>query len=281
MKEKNSKLYRISVAICSIAVTAVIGYLLVRAGELNPPGGPVDTMKTLDDIYCKQLYGCTTSTYGIDSPADPASTMYTLTAIYDQVPAFPKQEHQRYDDWNCAANNAEAEGACAAGDPEYTGEESSWSSSTDATPPDVLDSGKVYKDERTGLYWSDKATTTITNEFGTTIDECTDNAIINGTCDPCSFSTKGNAITLCCDLDLDCSANGCSSSTDWRLPTQKELMQAYIDGAANNLPSPNSYFWSSTESYSNTDYAWYVTLYYGYTSNGTKTSTRGVRCVRP
>ncbi|GAI15326.1 unnamed protein product, partial [marine sediment metagenome] len=245
MKDKNSKLYRISVAICSVIVTAAIGYLLVRAGDFNPGSGPTaPTMKTLEDIYCKQLYGCTSTSYTTDSPASPTSTMYNLTAIYDQVPAFPNQEHQRYDDWNCANNNAEASSTCDAGDPEYVGEEAIWSSSTDSSLDGALVvSGKVYKDERNGLYWSDAYDSTsgggspnfLTNQFGTTTEQCgSDEAIINGTCDPCTWTTKGAAIAFCCDLSLDSNGDG-TDETDWRLPTQKELMQAYIDGAANNL----------------------------------------------
>lgn len=75
------------------------------------------------------------------------------------------------------------------------------------------------------------------------------------------------AIQLCSDR-----GNG------WRLPTQKELMQAYIDGSYFNLNQPSSYFWSATE-ISSTN-AWVVTLGSGNTYNGTKTSTYAVRCVR-
>ena len=283
MKPKeNSRRYKILVAICSIIVTVSIGYLLVGAGTLDPESGPVDTMKTLEDIYCKQLYGCTATSYATDSPAAPGSTMYTLTEIYDQVPEFPNQKHQRYDDWNCANNNTEASSSCDVDDPEYVGEEATWSSSTDADyPSGTLDSGKVYKDERTGLYWSDKATDTQTNEFEAVANECADSEVTDGTCDPCSFTTKGNAVALCCDLDLDCSANGCSASTDWRLPTQKEIMQAYIDGAANNLPNPDQNFWSSTEHYSSAASAWYVDLDWGPVAYTLKNVLHAVRCVRP
>ncbi len=65
----------------------------------------------------------------------------------------------------------------------------------------------------------------------------------------------------------------------WRLPTQKELMQAYIDGSYFNLTQVSNYFWSATE-YSSAS-AWYVSLYTGNTSFITKsTSNYQVRCVR-
>jgi len=65
----------------------------------------------------------------------------------------------------------------------------------------------------------------------------------------------------------------------WRLPTQKELMQAYIDGSFFNLTQPSYSFWSATE-YSGTS-AWYVNLYSGVTtSNSKSTNSYQVRCVR-
>jgi hypothetical protein len=64
----------------------------------------------------------------------------------------------------------------------------------------------------------------------------------------------------------------------WRLPTQKELMQAYIDGSNFNLSQPATYFWSATE-YSGTS-AWLVNLSFGYTTNNTKVIATQVRCVR-
>lgn len=67
----------------------------------------------------------------------------------------------------------------------------------------------------------------------------------------------------------------------WRLPTEKELMQAYIDGSYFNLTQPSNAFWSVTESSST--YAWYVYLNYGTTSGsgGVKSTGYGqVRCVR-
>ncbi|MEI6498748.1 MAG: DUF1566 domain-containing protein [bacterium] len=65
----------------------------------------------------------------------------------------------------------------------------------------------------------------------------------------------------------------------WRLPTQKELMQAYIDGSFFNLTQPSYNFWSSTEV--SATVAWFVYLSIGGTFNGYKTTTSyQVRCVR-
>jgi hypothetical protein len=65
----------------------------------------------------------------------------------------------------------------------------------------------------------------------------------------------------------------------WRLPTQKELMQAYIDGSYFNLTQPSDLFWSAAE-YSST-LAWFVPLNVGNTNLTNKsTSSTQVRCVR-
>jgi len=75
------------------------------------------------------------------------------------------------------------------------------------------------------------------------------------------------AVQLCADQ-----GNG------WRLPTQKELMQAYIDGSYWNLTQPSHVFWSATEA--NSTGAWYVALGGGATSYPNKTVAYQLRCVR-
>ncbi|MBU6388999.1 DUF1566 domain-containing protein [Patescibacteria group bacterium] len=64
----------------------------------------------------------------------------------------------------------------------------------------------------------------------------------------------------------------------WRLPSQKELMQAYIDGSYWNLSQPSNYFWSRTESGGGT--AWYVALNSGFTTSNGESTAYQVRCVR-
>jgi hypothetical protein len=65
----------------------------------------------------------------------------------------------------------------------------------------------------------------------------------------------------------------------WRLPSQKELMQVYIDGSYWNLTNPANYFWPRTEGSATN--AWPVTLDNGFTVNYTKSANSVyVRCVR-
>lgn len=71
----------------------------------------------------------------------------------------------------------------------------------------------------------------------------------------------------------------CSDRGDgWRLPTQKELMQAYINGSYFNLSQPSNRFWSATQNDSTG--AWTVFLSHGGTASLTMSNTLNVRCVR-
>ncbi|MDA3840366.1 MAG: DUF1566 domain-containing protein [Patescibacteria group bacterium] len=199
---------------------------------------------------------------------------------------YSLQKNQIYDDLNCVNNNEEADTACGATDAEYTGEESTWTLYTDASLSGALvASGKVYLDERTGLYWADahdlvsgnNTPDAITNEF-TIGTGCSDAQINAGECDSSMYQTKGNAVQYCLDLSLDADGDG-TDETTWYLPSQKELMQAYINGSGNNIPNPAVYYWSASEYYSNASYAWYVNLSNGGTGLNGKTNGTYARCV--
>jgi len=96
--------------------------------------------------------------------------------------------------------------------------------------------------------------------------------------DQASTFTWQNAITQCDNLNY-------GGYTDWRLPTQKELMQAYTDGvwsqkAATKLNLSSSYYWSSSTVSTNTTFAWVVRPSDGFTDANDKTLTYRVVCVR-
>ncbi len=185
---------------------------------------------------------------------------------------FAAQSLQTRDDW---VNNVGTTG-------EYTAEEAQWTAVSGSpfseyasinfagTGGDLdLYSGTVMEDTRTGLWWSDvmavgSSASTTNNAFSAATDGVR--------------PTGGNAIGFCDALNT---ANF-AGYDDWYLPTQKQLMQAYIDGAANNLPNPGFNFWSSTENSGSTANAWRVYLSYGYTVESNKsTNFYYVRCVRP
>lgn len=220
---------------------------------------------------------------------------------------------QDYDDQNCPNNNNESATACSVGETESTGEEGSWTlTATGGTAQAVTDnavtrtlaSNKVYKDARTRLYWTDKTTATVDNEFSyvdadnrttPTGNSCNFNSTgtANSFCDnqdPLSGYTEDNDVSandFCLNLAVDADNADADSDgatgveSDWRLPTQKDLMQAYINGSGNNLPNANNDTWSSTEYYSTQSAAWYVNIGWGITNSASKSSSlMSVRCVR-
>ena len=96
----------------------------------------------------------------------------------------------------------------------------------------------------------------------------------------CTFQNWSVAINTCDALTF----NG---QTDWRLPTQKELMESYAHGVRSaasaywmteaNMASP---FWSGSSVSANTNLAWYVYLAGGDAAYDGKTNTYQVVCVR-
>jgi hypothetical protein len=85
-----------------------------------------------------------------------------------------------------------------------------------------------------------------------------------------------------------CDALSHNGATDWRLPTQKELMDAYSHGvrsaaSANWITAANmaaDYFWSASSVSNFTLNAWYVSLALGGTAVNVKTNGSFVACVR-
>ena len=133
------------------------------------------------------------------------------------------------------------------------------------TVPSGSITGTEKQDPRSGLIWSNA----IVNTAGTATFSPTTNTAFSWDASAAANIAVGNktAITLCSTM-----GNG------WRLPVQKELVQAYIDGSYFNLSQPGNYFWSATELSSTI--AWNVSLSFGYTTNSAKTNTNQVRCVR-
>ena len=79
------------------------------------------------------------------------------------------------------------------------------------------------------------------------------------------------------EMNWDDAVKWCKSQGEgWRLPTRFELIRAFDEG----IVFPGNVFWSSTENYTDTAYAWYVYLSYGATGANTKVTAYNVRCVR-
>lgn len=168
--------------------------------------------------------------------------------------------------------------------PDYQGEESTW---TNTLP--LAGGEEVWQDERTGLYWSHVLSTSTTNIFPDQdhsacpfFDGSTESERLaarygyDGLTGAC-----GNAINACGQLSLDADGDTVDE-TEWYLPTQKELQQAYLDGMYNQTSSSfttTNLFWSSSEVSHSSTYAWSVGLVIGDTYSTSKTNEGAVRCV--
>ena len=136
--------------------------------------------------------------------------------------------------------------------------------------------GICYINNDTGLIWSDY------------LDSGTNHTWFwaNNCYEPGTAENPGTCVAggddACQCVKKTSSETGCEALGDgnWKLPYQKELMQAYIDGSWGNLPHAGNNFWSATTGSHATQVAWRVHLYFGYVVYPTKTNTYYSRCVR-
>lgn len=181
---------------------------------------------------------------------------------------FSNMQYSTYDDY--AGGDYLGWGGTLTDD--YQGEESEWSNMS--VGEDI-----AWRDERTGVYWSAHQGT-MSNIF--TMASCDYFTSIPRSSYDGSDSDCGLAINYCATLDF-------AGRTDWYLPSQKELMQAYIDGIYNQAGIDeasaaafvtDNYYWSSSEVSGYSSNAWTVYLSHGATDSNFKADTYyGVRCV--
>ena len=246
----NKKSYNIAVAIGSVVIAAIIGCSIVWAGSLDPTGAPGDTMKTLDDIYCAMKIDCTSTAYGLDSPASPTSTMHTLQEIYDLAVRFPLPDTGATTSYGASPDDAD-----------YT---STSSFTCDMSFTDNTD--ETITDNCTGLMW----------------DKCSQG--LSG-----SSCTIGSATTTYWEeAKVSCENSTSSNYSDWRLPNVKELMSIVnyerfspsIDPAYFSA-TVSGYYWSATTCKFDPANAWHVVFNLGFVGYYNKTSNSFyARCVR-
>jgi hypothetical protein len=231
------------------------------AGEWTP-----DATATSDDVVAGETF------YG--------SSRTEVTGSAQLAQEFSLQQYVEFDDYE-----GTVEGDIDPGFPldDYEGEESEW---TNTLP--LAGGVEVWKDERTGLYWSHYLGD-YSNVFPDQnhsdcdfFDESLHATRGDYSCSGPDCDTDcGNAINACAQLSLDADGDGIDE-TNWYLPTQKELQQAYLDGIFNQAGSSfttTNYFWSSSEVSVSSVYAWIVNLADGNASNDHKAMDFAVRCV--
>jgi hypothetical protein len=276
------------------AITNVIA----EQGGLSPDSGATSRIGTLSGLL-------TTSGYGSDTNTPNWGTMWNR--IYTSAIWTPNTSNNAATEdvangkkFYAGNNRTELTGTAAAaidftklqfsgrddfggpngsGAEDYQGEEATW---TDATSGGQA----VWKDTRTGTYWSadqgSKANnfTMSTCPFFTTYSDVPNyKKNYDGLSSNCGGTN--DAINYCAKLTW-------GGRSDWYLPSQKELLQAYIDGmynqAGTNLANASAftttnYFWSSSEVSYGSSYVWLVHLYRGCNLDGVKTTGYSVRCI--
>ncbi|GAH81845.1 unnamed protein product, partial [marine sediment metagenome] len=165
MFKPNSNSYKILVGICSVAVAASIGYLIVWAGTINSPGDPSSTgrMYTLENIY-DYLTDVDSSvpskpTEWTGPTAGPASTMHTLDDIFDnlvRLPATGQETCYKYvdpdwvEDTDCASTE---------------GQDGEYKKGATLRYHTYIDTNVVVVDENTGLEWEQKTAANKDTEY--------------------------------------------------------------------------------------------------------------------
>lgn len=243
------------------------------AGEWVPTGDAIEADVVAGKIFYKDSRTPLTGSLALTGNASASDVIFgktfysnSLTQLTGTAPAFTDWSTFSKVTWDDNKNGGSPDG-------DNAGEESVWTNTSGAA-----DTG-VWRDSRTGLYWSNSRGS-FTNSF--TVASCdyftsTPRGSYTGGDSDC-----GTAINTCGSLSLD--ANGDSTpETDWYLPTQKELQLAYINGMYNQTNTTfvsTSNFWSSTEHSVNSGNAWNVSLYNGYPYPNDKANGYSVRCVR-
>jgi len=297
----------IAVAAFAIAAVALFGskYVLAEQSGSSPESGATSYIKaTYDSIVALGHGSVAAGAWGdwgsywnrIRSAAEwvPNGTAGTGDVLTSKT-FFPNSRSSQtgtYDNSNLVGTNIRsgttygvgqtgtmvASGPCstqvahddAAGTNETINCSKTWADPGDSVTGTDLRSGRGGQDPVTGLIWSNllKRNGTVI-EFSPTTNTTFswDASHANNIGITAPVAGNRTAVQLCADQ-----GNG------WRLPTQKELMQAYIDGSYWNLTQPSNNFWSATV-YSATN-AWYVALNNGYTDATYKSTARQLRCVR-
>lgn len=170
-----------------------------------------------------------------------------------------------------------------------TSGEGDWKLVTRIDSPAVYE---VWRDERTGLIWSDRVGDSSSpidvdsNDFTANWCQASGNAQADDPSDYCNDATYQNQVTpesWCGDEARGAPMKGNIGSTQnitWRLPTKYDWQIADANGIRFVLPNMVYFFWSASVVSVNRDNAW---LFYGgygdYDFGGCRFCDNAVRCV--
>jgi len=250
------------VVVVAVALITIIP-ILRKPSSAEQSGGSPESGAT---SRIKAIYdSLVTLTYGSESAGswgDWGAYWNRIRSAAETSANYLAQSLEEYDDAKYGGSHGAGEGG---------GEESSWSdTATD-----------VFKDNRSGLYWSNTLGS-YTNSFNADHSLCNFFAANpRGNYDGSDLDC-GNAINACGALSKEAVA-GQGAVDDWYLPSEKQLMQAYIDGIYNNTNTTwvtTGLCWSSSEYSDGSGRAWLVYLNNGTTGYGSKGCSSSVRCAR-
>jgi hypothetical protein len=284
----------------TVLISVLIIFILVKAGSLTPSAPPAPTSFTLSDIYTRLTTNAPAvlGAHGFTPGGAPASTFQDLTNIYNVIPSINPEKvltgvnYLGIDGtalknlWNGTCNDPVK---CPLGT-EFPG-----GSNVDGGIDD-WNGGSAAPVDRYSKAWTQ---CNVGNSYCATGLASAD-AIDNSTgllwslpCDGLGCSTFNDASLSTYSWDNSRAINNgktaaalCSSGdhgqTGWFLPSQKQTMQAYIDGSYGNLETTGvyRYYWSATTASTLTTTAWVYYLSNGSTQNTAKTAAYYVRCVR-
>ena len=299
-----------------VGVTAV--YASPDISKLSPTGnGVTDAMYSLQDIYNLATDGkqADAKTGNIALTPDVLSnTGVTLTEVYNAVSTAISQtggadlSNMFNGSSTTVDGGSQADGGIDDANYDLNGVpqtppldryKSTWEQciesndycGTDTNNNQVNDSGANAKDLATGLVWSYP----LKDAGGATFD--TAPADVTG-CDTGSCAYQNTDTTYSWDSSNANNDTGlpeddtvkltaqelCSQHTGWSLPHQKQLMQAYIDGAYGNgrldTEGVDRHYWSATTNSDGAGSAWGVYLSHGSTYGSSKDGNLSVRCIR-
>lgn len=224
--------------------------------------------------------GCvTTSAFRSAKPIRNSAKSVTATVIYDNIigPAAAGLDvYDTIDDYNDGVSGLPPDMPWGA---DYVASASNWvAGGTDfgsvAGLCNEAEDQCVYTDQTTGLIWSEQNTNLDFTSFNADTWPCSSDgcsALASG--HPGTDSSEPSSYTAGADMNWWDALYACSKmndlnfggySTGWRMPTQKELLQASINGIraveSAHFILTHNLFWSSTTRSTAANSAWYVQL---------------------